>query len=427
MRTRLIALVAATTSLVLVAFLVPMALLVRATVADRVEAAAISEMDALAPSVARLDEPVLVEIVTETNADAPHPVTVFMPDGQVIGIPVARSAAVTEAMTGRSLTVAAAGGREVLVAVAGLAGGTAVIRTFVSDAELHRGVVPAWLVLGTLGAGLLLVSGLVADQLARTLTRPLSNVAQVSHRLAHGDLTARADPTGSPEIRQVGAGLNLLATRISELLAAERELVADLSHRLRTPLTAVRVDAESLWHPDDRARLVNDVDRLERAVNAIIWEARQDARPEARCNADQVVAERVRFWAPLAEEEQRPMDIRLPYGHVPVRVSGDDLAAATDALLGNVFAHTPEGCGLTVQLRRRPAGGAVLRVSDDGPGLPGPQVLERGRSGSGSTGLGLDIVRRVAARSGGSARFGNRKGGGASITVELGSPEAGQR
>ena len=257
-----------------------------------------------------------------------------------------------------------------------------------------------------------------------SLAGPLSNLAGVAHRLAHGDLSARAHPAGSPEIRQVGMGLNLLATQISDLLVAERELVADLSHRLRTPLTAVRVDAESLPDPEDRARLGDDVDRLERAVNSIIWEARQGVRSDARCNADEVVAERVRFWAPLADEERRPMDIRLTREHVPVRVSGEDLAAATDALLGNVFAHTPEGCGLTVQLTRRPDGGAVLTVVDDGPGLPGPQVLERGRSGSGSTGLGLDIVRRVAARSGGSASFGNGTGGGASITVLSGTSAA---
>jgi signal transduction histidine kinase len=425
MRARLLALVAATSSLVLVAFLVPMALLVRATVADRVEAAAISELDVLAPAVARLDTAALTEVVTEANGHASHPVTVYLPDGRVLGAPALRSRAVDAAMGGRSLSAPAPGGREVLVAVAGLRSGTAVIRTFVSDAELRRGVLPAWLVLGALGVGLMLVSGLVADQLARTLTRPLSNLAGVAHRLAHGDLSARAHPGGSPEIQQVGTGLNLLATQISDLLAAERELVADLSHRLRTPLTAVRVDAESLPDPEDRARLADDVDRLERAVNSIIWEARQGVRSEARCNADEVVAERVRFWAPLADEERRPMDIRLPGRHVPVRVSGDDLAAATDALLGNVFAHTPEGCGLTVRLVQRPGGGAVLTVVDDGPGLPGPQVLERGRSGSGSTGLGLDIVRRVAARSGGSASFGNRTGGGASITIELGSPIGG--
>jgi signal transduction histidine kinase len=273
-----------------------------------------------------------------------------------------------------------------------------------------------------LGAGLLLVCVLVADLLARTLTRPLSAVARVSHRLAQGDLSARAVALGPPEIRQVCTGLNLLAARIDGLLAAERELVADLSHRLRTPLTAMRVDAESLRDAEDRGRLTHDVDLLERSVNAIIWEARRESRPEGRCDAARVAAERISFWTPLAEEEGRRMDVDMLPASAPVRVTADDLAACLDALLGNVFAHTPEGCGMRIRLAHRPGGGAVLTVADDGPGLPGPQVLERGRSGSGSTGLGLDIVRRVAVRSGGGVTFDRPAPGGAVVTVTLGPP-----
>ncbi|HET9518730.1 MAG TPA: HAMP domain-containing sensor histidine kinase [Actinoplanes sp.] len=423
MRRRLILLVAATTSLVLVAFLVPLALLVRTTAADRALSAAAAELEALAPVVATVDRRTLTRTAARVNAEGGHPVTVFLPGGDVVGAPAARSNAVTVAAAGQSLNAAAPGGVEVLVAVAGLADGTAVIRTFVGDAELRRGVVQAWAVLVGLGIGLMLLSALVADRLARTLIGPLSAVADVSHRLAHGDLTARAVAAGPPEIRQVCSGLNHLATRIGGLLAAERELVADLSHRLRTPLTAIRVDAESLPGADDRHRLTRDVDLLERTVNAIIWEARQEARPDGRCDAVRVAADRVGFWAPLAEEEGRRIDVDLADGPVPVRVAPDDLAACLDALLGNVFAHTPEGCGMRVRLTRGPMGGALLSVADDGPGLPGPQVLERGRSGSGSTGLGLDIVRRVAARSGGAVTFGRGVEGGAVVTVELGPPD----
>jgi signal transduction histidine kinase len=92
-----------------------------------------------------------------------------------------------------------------------------------------------------------------------------------------------------------------------------------------------------------------------------------------------------------------------------------------DALLGNVFAHTPEGCAMAVRLDRRPGGGAVLAVADEGPGLPDPRAMGRGNSGSGSTGLGLDIVRRVATGAAGTVRFGRTStAGGALVTVELG-------
>jgi signal transduction histidine kinase len=73
-----------------------------------------------------------------------------------------------------------------------------------------------------------------------------------------------------------------------------------------------------------------------------------------------------------------------------------------------------------VRLAHRAGGGAVLMVADEGPGLPDPFVLRRGHSGNGSTGLGLDIVRRVAASSGGTVWLGRAPAGGAMITVEVG-------
>jgi signal transduction histidine kinase len=427
MRIRLILLVAATTSLVLVAFLAPLALLVRSTATDRAVSGAFVQLQALAPLVSTVDAQSLELTVARANATSRHQLSVFLPDGRVVGAQAPRSPAVALAATGRSFNTQVTGGREVLVAVGGLSQGTAVIRAFVSDAELQSGVGRSWLVLGLLGLGLLVVSVLVAHQLARNLTRPLTAVAQVSHRLAHGDLSARADFTGPPEVRQVSAGLNLLASRIDELLASEREMVADLSHRLRTPLTALRIDAESLRDPDDRLRIGADVDAVQRMVDAVIREARRPVRHDvvATCVANDLVAERVEFWSALAADEGRPVEVELTRDPVPVRVSADDLTACLDALLGNVFAHTPEGCAMRVQLARRPGGGAVLVVSDNGPGMPDPSSLRRGHSGNGSTGLGLDIVRRVASNSGGSLALGQTPGGGTTITVELGAPPPG--
>jgi signal transduction histidine kinase len=351
---------------------------------------------------------------------------VFLPGGRAVGAPAPRSAAVDIAATGRSLTASAPDGREILLAVGGLAEGTAVIRTLVTGAEMHRGVGHAWTILGLLGFGLLTVSTLVAYQLARTVTRPLTELAALSHRLAAGDLAARADTHGPAEVRQVSAGMNLLATRIGELLAAERERVADLSHRLRTPMTALRIDAESLPDPDDRARVVADVNSVDRTVNALIHLARSPVQHNVAvsCDAAEVVHERVTFWAALAEEEARRVDVWATHGPLLVKASRDDLAASVDALLGNVFAHTPEGAGMRLRLERASHGGAVLTVSDEGPGLPGPLVLRRGHSGNASTGLGLDIVHRVAAASGGTISLGHTPTGGARITMTLGAAAA---
>jgi len=95
-----------------------------------------------------------------------------------------------------------------------------------------------------------------------------------------------------------------------------------------------------------------------------------------------------------------------------------------DILLENVFAHTPDGAGLAIRLSRRAAGGAWLAVADDGPGFRSPDPTERGRSSGGSTGLGLDIARRIAESSGGTLHIGSSVSGGGSVTVGLG-PVAG--
>ena len=424
MRVRLILMVGATSSLILVAFLVPLALLVRAAATDRAMSAAIVEAQAMAPIVATADDKTLALAVAHANSSGKHPVTVFLPDGRVVGAPAARSPGVALGATGRSITTDVDGGREVVVAVAGLGSGTAVIRTFVPESELRSGVARSWTVLGLLGLGLLGVSLLVADRLARTLTRPLSAVVNVSYRLAHGSLDARAASDGPGEVRDLSAGLNLLADRITELLAHERETVVDLSHRLRTPLTALRIDMESLPDEPGRARLLADLDAVERTVDAVIREADRPAREgiTAACDAAEVVAARVEFWAVLADEQMRRLEVSIEPGPVEVRLSREDFSACVDALIGNAFRHTPEGTALTVGLYALPEGGGRLLITDDGPGFPEGPVLRRGASGSGSTGLGLDIVTRTAVRSGGLVRLGRSPTGGAAIMVDLGPP-----
>jgi signal transduction histidine kinase len=105
-----------------------------------------------------------------------------------------------------------------------------------------------------------------------------------------------------------------------------------------------------------------------------------------------------------------------------VRHTPPDLAARLDPHVANVYAHTPAGTAFTVSLRGSPSGGAILTVSDEGPGLPTAAVAARGASGGGSTGLGLDIAARTAERSGGDVHIGQSAAGGAAIAVTLGPP-----
>jgi signal transduction histidine kinase len=425
MRLRIILLVVAASSLVLVSFMLPLALVLRTFAADRAVSTATVQAQWIAPLIATtLKTGDLKTAVDQANAATKSaPVTVFLPGGGEVGAPAVRSHAVQLAARGRSFSTQAPGGVEVLVAVQGLPhNGIAVIRAFVPDSELRHGVSRAWLVLCCVGLGLLGLSVAVAALLARSLVRPLRALASVSDRLATSDLSARAELTGPPEVRRAAAGLNRLAVRIGELLAHERETVADLSHRLRTPLTALRIDAEFLGDDAEREQLLDDLDALERTVDEIIREARRPTREGSRaaCDAERVVAERAAFWRPLAEDTERAMTVELPGGPIPVRASGEDLAACMDILLENVFAHTPEGAALEIRLSHRAGGGAWLVVADDGPGFPAADLTLRGRSSRGSTGLGLDIARRIAEASGGTLTIGRSASGGGSVTMGVG-------
>lgn len=417
MRRRITLLVAATTSVVLLAFLLPAAALVSRVAEARALDAARQQVQSLLPVVALAPGADDVRAAVDTGLAAGRQVAVRWPDGTVVGDP----AAVVEPVPTTATSVDVDGGTSVVQPVT-RADGTAVVAVLVPDDQQSAGVLRTWLVLGGLGVVLFTLALLLADRLARTLTRPVSELAATADRLGHGELSARVEPAGPDDIRAVGVAVNRLAGRIGELLAAERENAADLAHRLRTPMTALRLDVDALPAGPARDRLVDDVDDLSRTVDAVISDARRPVREglQARCDAAAVVADRVAFWSVLAEDEDRALDVDLTPGPLPVRATAADLGAAVDALLGNVFAHTPGGTPFAVTVRARPAGGAVVTVADRGPGTSATAAVQRGVSGRGSTGLGLDIARRAAEASGGSATV--RGDDGTTVVLELGPP-----
>jgi signal transduction histidine kinase len=412
-RRQITLLVAATTSIVLLAFLLPAASLVARVAEARALDTGQAQLQFLIPAVG-LDtrEQVAAALIgTSGNLD----VGVLWTDGRWLGD---RGADAPDT-TSPSVVATEAGTR--LVQPVQRSDGTAVIDVLVPATQLRAGVTRTWLVLAGLGVVLLVLALAVADRVARSLTRPVDDLAATAHKLGSGDLDARATPAGPHEVRQVATAVNRLAGRIGELLTAERETAADLAHRLRTPLTALRLDAEALA-PGDRERLLADVDALSQGVDEVISEARRTVREGLGTGSDAiaVVAERAHFWSALAEEEGRSMTVHADGGPLPVRVPAGDLAAAVDALLGNFFSHTPEGTPLVVAVRPRTGGGAEVVVRDRGPGLADDAVA-RGRSGGGSTGLGLDIARRTAEASGGRLRIGSAASG-TEVTLELGAP-----
>ena len=388
MRRRLALLVAATTSVVLLAFTLPLAVLIDRAATNAAVTSAGDRSQRIVPAVAAGSPDEIAQAVA-TVSDPDYVVRVRLPSGDVIGRPFRTAAPPVDPELRATAVRTLDDGRVILDQPVVRQDGTAVISTLMSEDVLDAGVWRAWAVLAVLALTLFGLALLVADRLARSMTRPVAELAVTAERVGRGDLTARVEPGGPDEVREVGQALNRLAARISELLTREREAVADLSHRLRTPVTALRLDVESLPGGDGRDRMFSDVDELTRQIDALIREARRPVREgvEARCDARAVVAERVEFWAALAEDQGRVVALVLPAGPSPVRAAAADLEAALDALLGNVVSHTPDGAGLAVSLAPGPGGSWLLEIDDEGPGFADSAVLERGDSRAGSTGL----------------------------------------
>ena len=418
----------AMTSVVLVAFLVPLGILARSLAEERALDAGMRDAQSVAVFTggAAADDARLEATLLSVN-DAQRRTTVFLPDATSVGEPATMSTAAEVAATGLALTARADGGVEVLLPV-GSTAGLAVVRTFVPESELRAGVRQSWLILGAVGTVLLAGTVLAGDRIARRLSRSVRNLSDVAERLGAGELTARVEPSGPPEVASVGRVLNDLGARVAGLLAVERELVADLSHRLRTPITALRLDVELLDDAQERDRMTSHVDELVHAVDAIVWTARHPRHdaPESTCDAAAVVRDRARFWGVLAADQGRGLRIEVPDVALHVGASADSLGAALDVLVDNVFSHTPDRTPFALVVRSAPGVVEVI-VEDDGAGFATPDAADRGRSGAGSTGLGLDVARRTAENADGRLVLGSSAAGGASVVLEFpatGSHEA---
>ena len=422
MRRRLVLLSLATTVLVVVACVLPLGLLVRRQAVESAKVAA--ERDA--QSVAAL---VALAVATDDDPAAVASKLGGLPEGTIVvlgytvlGEERPGQGTLAESAASRRGTIAedVEGGWEIALPVVA-SSGVVVVDSFVTSAELASGVSTAWLLLGALALILIVVAVWVADRLGRALTAPIEDLARSAHRLAGGDLDARVEPSDPQEIKETGEAFNYLAGRLDQLLAEERESAADLSHRMRTPLTSLRLQAEALGDETEREAMISQVDRLEHAMNQVIELARSRAAQEpGQSDVNSVVADRAAFWRVLADEQGRGMTLELADFDRSIPIAEDDLGVVLDTLVGNVFAHTPPGTDFEVRTRTNAAGVPVLEIADSGPGLGGRSRVERGVSGGGSTGLGLDIVRKTAHAIGGSLEIDDRPGGGAVVRVRLG-------
>ena len=429
MRRSLLVTAAAAISMVLLAMLVPMAILVRSyALEDRLARAAL-EVQAVESVVSGQGEGAVAVYVDRLNDSDEHTqVTVLYPGGLGVGPQPGEDEKVLDARnTGRARVDDVPGGSQILVPVSrggssGLPSQTPVIRVVVEEPGLRSVVGLAWALLALLALVLLAGSLVVVDRLGRSFVQPIRQLAEHTQSLGRpGAVVPLAAVEGPPEVQELAGAVDRLVGRIELLLARERESVADLSHRLRTPVTALRLRVEAVTDADLRDRLGSDLDALQATVDEIVREARRSEREglDPRTDAVAVIADRVRHWEPLAEEQGRTFTLDLATSGPLLRTSRADLEAMVDVLLDNVFSHTADTADVRVTVSATDER-VELVVEDAGPGLPaGLDATGRGASGAGSTGLGLSIASRTARESGGSVATGASDMGGARVAVTL--------
>jgi len=425
-RARLVGVALAATSMVAISFLVPLGILVRDLAADRELSAAERDAEALARllAVVGLDavDELVGPVITETGQFGDRDATIVSSDGSVTGDELDDGENVAAATQGATFRQEVSGGEAIYVPVVGAGGETAVVRVVARAEAMTSGVARVWVTLGLLGAVLVAVAVAVADRLGRSMIRPVDQLAAAADALGAGHLETRVDIDEPAELKKVGDAFNRLVSRVSGLLQQEREMAADMSHRLRTPLTAARLNVDAIPDEGHRDRISRQIDEIERVVDHIIQETRRSDRQAYGVKSDvpAVVANRIAFWEVLAVDERRQIEKQIDVESVLAEIPEDDLVAALDALIGNVFAHTEAGVGLRITVSTPEAGFVDVAVEDAGAGLPeDPRLFERGESGKGSTGLGLDIARRTARSTGGDLTIGRSGIGGAKLVMHL--------
>lgn len=291
-----------------------------------------------------------------------------------------------------------------------------------------------------IGLALLAVAG---QWILRRGLRPLESMAKDADAIAAGQTGKRVGPADErSEVGRLGAALNTMLESQQDTQARLRRFVADASHELRTPVTAVLGYAD-LHHQgvldDTRQRdramggITGEALRMRRLVDDLLTLARLDGVPsqqalavdlgevvEAAAAATRVVAPGHRF------------EVSVPRHGANVVGDGDQLRRLVDNLLANVHVHTPVGTHARVGVAVG-ADAVVLTVADDGPGIPEaalPRVLDRfyraaGRHSGDGSGLGLAIVAAVAAAHRGAVSVASPPGGGTEVCVALPSAALG--
>ena len=278
--------------------------------------------------------------------------------------------------------------------------------------------VPALVIAGRYKDTVIVVAMVVAAALAGWLTavlasrlgRPVEELAEAAARLARGDPRPLGRRYAVADLDQVADGLDTSARRLSSLLAADRELTADASHQLRTPLTALSMRLEEMIAAADDPDVVREegsaalaqAERLADVVTQLLSPARRaTASSAALTGIDEIVRQQVVEWEPAFRRARRKLAVIGVRG-LQAYVTPGGLAQVLATLLDNALMH---GGGTVTLQTSQNSRSVVIEVRDEGKGVPAelvPRIFERSVSGRPEgTGLGLALARTMAAADGG--------------------------
>ncbi|GLZ34219.1 two-component sensor histidine kinase [Lentzea sp. NBRC 105346] len=310
--------------------------------------------------------------------------------------------------------------------------------TFSPTGKTRLEILGWWALLLAASLLVLALAVLLALPVVRWTLRPVQALDEATGKLLAAVVAGKPVPPvdadhGPPELRQLSRSFDQMAVNVSDVLAAQRAFVADASHQLRNPLTALKLRLSNLeGHVDFEAEVhqreaLSETDRLNRILDELLAMARAESSSvdPVPVNVDQSVAERLSAWqaAAAAKEVHLVLDGE-PGGTALAPPRG--VETVLDALLDNALKFTQEGTLVVVDVRRTD-GVVRLSVTDHGPGLQ-PDELERAtdrfwrspaHQNVPGSGLGLSIVRLVVERVEGAVRLESPDEGGLRVVVEL--------
>ncbi|MEU3935105.1 HAMP domain-containing sensor histidine kinase [Streptomyces sp. NPDC029044] len=331
-------------------------------------------------------------------------------------------------------------GPELEITVPARAAGTdrvvGAVRILYSTDEMTGRLWQIWGFRAVLAVLVLGVAALLGVAVARRLTRPLRQLNDMASKFSDGDLTARSPVTGPPETQTLARTLNQGAERLDTLIAAQRIFVADASHQLRTPLTALRLSLDNIADGVDDEFVREDVEqataevvRMTRLVSGLLVLARAEAKVTAAepLPLTDIVRERLAVWRPAADERGVTIALRGSTDGRPSVLAGPGhLDQMLDNVLSNALEVSPDGGTITVRVEPR---GDVVGVSvlDEGPGMSDAEKSRafdrfwrgQGLTGKSGSGLGLAVVRQLATDDGGTVALTDAPGGGLCVTITL--------